>query len=225
MFRLAGPRSLSVIPLVAFALVTSLSADEERVPAPSRAGVATDGWAAPAPPPLTALETRLRRPLVPPPAASASPPAPEAQREAPPEPTATPAARPPVTARPLATPAPEPPQGTACASTAFCYPRLGIAGPIVPYTDCFGGSDIGTSIRSFTCLSDHYLMGHAYTQFGRITGWRAGDVVFAYGRAFTVTGAFTQGSCAAPQLPLAPLELQTSLSPNACGPVLVVQAR
>lgn len=107
----------------------------------------------------------------------------------------------------------------------FCYPRLGISGAIVPYTDCSGSTDVGTQIRSFTCLSDRYLMAHAYTQFGKLTGWQAGDVVIAYGQQFTVTGAFVQSSCTQPRLPLAPLEMQTSLTPNACGDVLVVQAR
>ncbi len=107
----------------------------------------------------------------------------------------------------------------------FCYPRVGVSGAIVPYTDCAGGADVGTAIRAFTCLSPRYLMGHAYTPFGRITQWRAGDVVYAYGQAFTVTGALTARACEPPPLPLAPLSLQTSLSPDACGAVLIVQAR
>jgi hypothetical protein len=113
----------------------------------------------------------------------------------------------------------------ACPVDWFCYPRLGIAGPIVPYGDCYGRSDIGMAIRAYTCLSPRYLMGHAYTQFGAIANWRPGDVVTAYGQAFVVTGAVTARSCEQPPLPLAPLSLQTSLSPNACGPVLIVQAR
>ena len=112
-----------------------------------------------------------------------------------------------------------------CPSNWICYARVGIAGPIVPYTDCGGGSDVGTAIRSFVCLSPTYLLGHAYTQFGKITQWRTGDVVFAYGRPYTVYGATTQSSCAQPVLPLAPLSLQTSLSASTCGLVLVVQAR
>lgn len=112
-----------------------------------------------------------------------------------------------------------------CPAQWFCYPRLGIRGPIVPYTDCYGTSDVGTDIRAFTCLSPRYLMGHAYTQMGRITQWRAGDVVYAYGVAFTVTGAITSRSCDPPRLPLAALSMQTSLSSSACGDVLVVQAR
>jgi hypothetical protein len=110
-----------------------------------------------------------------------------------------------------------------CPATWFCYPRLGIAGAIVPYTDCGGTTDIGTSIRSFTCLSPFYLMGHAYTQFGKITQWQAGDIVFASGRQFTITGAFTQSSCEAPARALAPLSMQTSLTSGGCGSVLVVQ--
>ena len=133
-----------------------------------------------------------------------------------------------------ATATPEPPRPTAaptataatCAAGAwFCYPRVGISGAIVPYTDCSGSTDVGSQIRSFNCLSDHYLMAHAYTQFGRITGWQQGDVVFAYGRSYTVTGAIVARSCEAPPLPLAPLSMQTSLTTSACGAVLIVQAR
>lgn len=135
-------------------------------------------------------------------------------------PTPTPTVRvAPVTASPV-------PTAAACnPGSWFCYPRLGISGAIVPYTDCSGSTDVGTQIRSFSCLSDRYLMAHAYTQFGKLTGWQAGDLVIAYGQQFTVTGAFVQSSCTQPRLPLAPLEMQTSLTPNACGDVLVVQAR
>jgi hypothetical protein len=112
-----------------------------------------------------------------------------------------------------------------CQATWFCYPRLGIAGPILPYTDCSGSTDVGTAIRSYNCLSDFYLVGHAYTQFGLVRQWAAGDVVFAWGKRFTVTGAITQQACGAPSFPLAPLSMQTSLTSSACGAVLVVQAR
>jgi hypothetical protein len=150
------------------------------------------------------------------PAAPTAPPAPvrtaapTAPPPAPPAPTVAP------TSAPTAVPA-------TCPATWFCYPRLGIAGAIVPYTDCGGTTDIGTSIRSFTCLSPFYLMGHAYTQFGKITQWRAGDIVVASGRQFTITGAFTQSSCEAPARAIAPLSLQTSLTSGGCGSVLVVQ--
>jgi hypothetical protein len=142
-----------------------------------------------------------------------------------PQPMTVPAAAPasvPAPAVPVLTPAPAP---ASCPADWFCYPRVGIAGPVVPYTDCSGASDVGTAIRSFTCLSSGYLMGHAYTSFGAIVGWQAGDAVFAFGKKYTITGALKQSSCAAPVLPLAPLSMQTSLSPNACGPVLVVQAQ
>jgi hypothetical protein len=144
----------------------------------------------------------------------------------PPEPEPSP--EPAVAPEPVATPAPviaAAPALTTCPATWFCYPRLGIAGPIVPYTDCSGSTDVGTAIRSYSCLSDHYLMGHAYTQFGKVTRWAAGDVVFAWGQPFTVTGAVTQQSCATPTAALAPLSMQTSLTSNSCGAVLVVQAR
>jgi len=139
-----------------------------------------------------------------------------------PQPARTPA---PTAAPSAAAPAPAPTAQTACAASWFCYPRLGIAGPIVPYTDCSGSTDVGTAIRSYNCLSDHYLMGHAYTQFGLVRQWAAGDVVFAWGQRFTVSGAVTQQSCGAPSFPLATLSMQTSLTSSACGPVLVVQAR
>ncbi|HEY6959088.1 MAG TPA: hypothetical protein VI814_09710 [Candidatus Limnocylindria bacterium] len=125
----------------------------------------------------------------------------------------------------VATPAPSAPALSCPAGSWFCYPRLGISGAIVPYSDCSGQTDVGTQIRSFACLSDHYLMGHAYTQFGKLTGWKVGDTVVAYGQTFTVTGAFVQTACSQPRLPLAPLEMQTSLTANSCGDVLVVQAR
>jgi hypothetical protein len=121
--------------------------------------------------------------------------------------------------------APAPTLALTCPADWFCYPRLGIRGPIVPYTDCYGTTDVGTDIRAFTCLSPRYLMGHAYTQMGRITAWQAGDTVYAYGLAFSVTGAIISRSCDPPRLPLAALSMQTSLSTSACGDVLVVQAR
>jgi hypothetical protein len=149
-------------------------------------------------------------------------PTPEPTAEpAPPEPVRTPA--PVVVKPPVSTPAPAAP--ATCPATWFCYPRLGIAGPIVPYTDCSGTTDVGTAIRSYSCLSDRYLMGHAYTQFGKVTQWAAGDVVFAWGQRYTVSGAVTQRSCEAPTVALAPLSMQTSLTSNSCGAVLVVQAR
>jgi hypothetical protein len=138
----------------------------------------------------------------------------------------SPQAAPPPPARTAAPPAPTSQPAIApatCPATWFCYPRLGIAGAIVPYGDCLGSTDIGTSIRSFTCISPFYLMGHAYTQFGKITQWRAGDVVTASGRTFTITGAFTQNSCEPPARAPSPLSLQTSLSTGGCGSVLVVQ--
>ena len=157
------------------------------------------------------------------PAPEAPAPAVQTPRPAPtlapaPAPAAAPTPAPTVAPVPIATP-------TSCPATWFCYPRVGISGPIVPYSDCSGATDIGTSIRSFTCLSPFYLMGHAYTQFGQITQWRAGDVVSAWGRQFTITGAFVQSSCQAPAQAIAPLSLQTSLTSGGCGNVLVVQGR
>ena len=146
-----------------------------------------------------------------------------------PSPSATDAPRAPVPVAVVRAPQSAPAAAASAAATCpaqwFCYPRLGIRGPIVPYTDCYGTSDVGTDIRAFTCLSPRYLMGHAYTQMGRITQWQAGDVVYAYGLAFTVTGAITSRSCDPPRLPLAALSMQTSLTTSACGNVLVVQAR
>lgn len=154
----------------------------------------------------------------------ASSPAPTLAPSAPPVRTSPPAPTPTVRIAPV-TPAPAPPAAACNPGSWFCYPRLGISGAIVPYTDCSGSTDVGTQIRSFSCLSDRYLMAHAYTQFGRLTGWQAGDVVIAYGQQFTITGAFVQSACTQPRLPLAPLQMQTSLTANACGDVLVVQAR
>ena len=91
-----------------------------------------------------------------------------------------------------------------CPADWFCYPRLGVRGPIVSYSDCTGATDVGTSIRSFACLSPSYIMGHAYTHFGKISQWHAGDVVWANGHSFTVTGAVIGHSCEPARLPLAP---------------------
>ena len=173
--------------------------------------------------PATVATSESEQPVVAEVAAEVVAPTPEPTAEpAPPEPVRTPtpaAPRPPVsTPAPVAAPA-------TCPATWFCYPRLGISGPIVPYTDCSGSTDVGTAIRSYSCLSDRYLMGHAYTQFGKVTQWAAGDVVFAWGQRYTVSGAVTQRSCETPTVALAPLSMQTSLTSNSCGAVLVVQAR
>lgn len=143
----------------------------------------------------------------------------------PPAPTVPPVVAAPVAvpvAAPIARPASPP---ASCPIDWLCYPRLGIAGPIVPYADCAGKTDVGGSIREFTCLGSLYLMGHAYTRFGGVAAWRAGDVVTAHGKTFTITGAVTARSCEPPPMPLAALSLQTSLTPNACDAVLIVQGR
>ncbi|HEV2010545.1 MAG TPA: hypothetical protein VGS17_05905 [Candidatus Limnocylindria bacterium] len=149
-----------------------------------------------------------------------------------PEPVAAPAAEPvPVPVVPVVTVAPVtgvqavPPPPATCPANYFCYPRLGISGPIVPYGDCDATTDVGTAIRSLTCVSPTYLAAHAYTQFGRITGWRAGDIVFAFGARYVLVDAFTQNACDFPARALAALSLQTSLTTSACGRVLVVQGR
>src|SRR5882672_4587877 len=109
---------------------------------------------------------------------------------------------------PVATPAP--PQ--ACAQSFFCYPRLGIAGPIITYDDCSGATDVGLAIRQLTCVrAGIWLAGHAYTQFGRLTGFQVGDEVFVRGRRFVITGSSVQRSCEPTTQAIAPLSLQTSL--------------
>lgn len=148
--------------------------------------------------------------------AAAAPAQPEQVAASPAE--AAPVARVAVAARAL-------PQAATCPVNQFCYPRVGIAGPIVPYGDCTGSTDVGTAIRSLTCLSPTYLAAHAYTQFGRIAGWRAGDIVFAHGVRYVIFDAFTQPGCVAAARPIAPLSLQTSLTSATCGPILVVQGR
>ncbi len=118
------------------------------------------------------------------------------------------------------------PPPAACPASFFCYPRLGIAGPIVPYNDCSGATDVGLAIRQLTCVrAGIWLAGHAYTQFGAITGYRVGDVVSVLGQRFEITGASVQRSCAPATGAIAPLSLQTSLESAACGSVLVVQGR
>jgi len=151
-----------------------------------------------------------------------------------PEPTEAPApetlAPLPVVAAPRVVPAAAPQAvvvapPAACPATFFCYPRLGISGPIVPYNDCSGTTDVGTAIRRLTCVrAGIWLAAHAYTQFGGITGYRVGDVVFAFGQRFEITGATVQRSCE-PVGAIAALSLQTSLESSTCGRVLVVQGR
>jgi len=154
------------------------------------------------------------------------PAAPDSAAAAPAQPE--PVAQSPAEAAPLArvaVAAPASPPAATCPVNHFCYPRVGIAGPIVPYSDCTGSTDVGTAIRSLTCLSPTYLVAHAYTQFGRIAGWRAGDIVFAHGVRYVLFDAFTQPGCVVAARPIAPLSLQTSLTSATCGPILVVQGR
>ncbi|MDP9265953.1 MAG: hypothetical protein M3O91_07550 [Chloroflexota bacterium] len=132
------------------------------------------------------------------------------------------------TAAPIPDPTPEasaaaaPLAPFACAA-AFCYPRLGITGAVVPYSDCTGHSDIGSEIVELTCTTPTYLIGHAYTQFGRIVNWQAGDEVWVYGDRYAVYGA-VMTRCGAWPPPLGGrLRMQTSLT-SGCGPVLVVLA-
>ena len=159
-------------------------------------------------------------------AATEPPAAPDSAAAAPAQPeqvAASPAEAAPVAH--VAVAAPVSPPAAMCPVSQFCYPRVGIAEPIVPYSDCTGATDVGTAIRSLTCLSPTYLAAHAYTQFGRIAGWRAGDIVFAYGVRYVLVDAFTQPGCVVPARPIAPLSLQTSLTSATCGPILVVQGR
>ncbi len=107
-------------------------------------------------------------------------------------------------------------------AVAFCYPRVGIAGGIAPYSDCTGHTDIGTQIVQLNCATPTYLMGHAYTQFGRIVNWQAGDEVWVYGTRYTVYGAVIT-HCGAWPPPAGVLRMQTSLS-SGCGDVMVVLA-
>lgn len=135
-------------------------------------------------------------------------------------------AAPPVAAAPVVrVAAPAPPAPATCPSDRFCYPRVGISGTIVPYNDCTGSTDVGSAIRSLSCVSPTFLAAHAWTQFGRIAGWRAGDIVFAYGVRYVIFDAYTQSGCEVPARAIAPLSLQTSLTSANCGPILVVEGR
>ena len=118
------------------------------------------------------------------------------------------------------------PDPSPCPATFFCYPRLGIVGPVVLYNDCSGTTDIGAAIRQLTCVREGiWLAGHAYTRFGGITAFRVGDVVFVHGQRFEITGSAVQRACLPSTVPVAPLSLQTSLEAVTCGRVLVVQGR
>src|SRR5258706_9954526 len=149
--------------------------------------------------------------------------APAAASEAPAVPTAAPlrVVAPVAPVAPAATPAPQ-----ACAQSFFCYPRLGIAGPIITYDDCSGATDVGLAIRQLTCVhAGIWLAGHAYTQFGRLTGFQVGDEVFVRGRRVVITRGSVRRSCEPTTQAIAPLSLQTSLESSTCGRGLVVQGR
>jgi|GEM_PF-2634143 len=186
------------------------------LPDPDQLEVASIASRAVIEPTTPALAVAATEPPAAPDSAAAAPAQPEQVAASPAE--AAPVARAAVAARaslPAAT----------CPVNQFCYPRVGIAGPIVPYGDCTGSTDVGTAIRSLTCLTPTYLAAHAYTQFGRIAGWRAGDIVFANGVRYVLFDAFTQSGCVVPARAIAPLSLQTSLTSATCGPILVVQGR
>ena len=139
------------------------------------------------------------------------------------------AAKPAATVRPVvaaaipfvarATPAPY-----ICPDTWFCYPKLGIAGPVVPYSDCTATIDIGEAIRRYTCAPGIYLMGHAYTDFGFIRAYQIGDSVIYAGKTFLITSASDAMACQPMAAEQSPLSLQTSLTFTRCGKTLVLHA-
>lgn len=135
-----------------------------------------------------------------------------------PTPTPTPAVARPTTPTPFA-----------CPPVDFCYERLEIAGAVVPYTDVSGHEEIGEQIRSLPGF-ELYLVGHAYTTFGRIRGYWKGDVVLVHGTSYTVYDGIIAHcqETTVEQLQAkgyaGPLFMQTSLGPG-CGDVLVVLAR
>ena len=153
-------------------------------------------------------------------APSAQPPVP-AQTLAPARPVA--AVRPVVAAAiPVVTRAT--PKPYVCPDTWFCYPKLGIAGPVVPYSDCTATIDIGEAIRRYTCAPGVYLMGHAYTDFGYIRAYQIGDAVIYAGKTFFITSASEAMACQPMAAEQSPLSLQTSLTFERCGKTLVLHA-
>ena len=129
----------------------------------------------------------------------------------------------------FATPAPTPePTPFSCDGAVFCYPALGIAGDVTVYDDASGQSDIGLGIRSLAKYPT-YLVGHAWSPFGRIVAWHAGDTIELRGVSYTVYDA-VHWSCGASIEALiasgatGPVWMQTSLAPG-CGETLVVMAR
>ena len=233
---IADPR-LDAVPANEVGAVEIAQADTERAEPRSRGDRVVRASLAPVPDlldvPTLASPTAPEAPVVA--AVAAEPPvepdsstttaAPPVQVRAPAPP---PVVRAPVVAPPpRVVPAPvvAPPPPATCPPDRFCYPRVGISGSIVPYGDCTGSTDVGTAIRSLTCVSPTYLAAHAYTQFGRIAGWSAGDIVFVYGVRYVIYDGFTQPGCVAPARAIAPLSLQTSLTSATCGPILVVQGR
>lgn len=138
-------------------------------------------------------------------------------------------AQPVVTVRSVAGPAiPVVPRATpppfVCPDTWFCYPKLGIAGPVVPYSDCTATIDIGDAIRRYTCAPGIYLMGHAYTDFGFIRAYSIGDSVIYAGKTFLITSASEAMACQPMAAEQSALSLQTSLTFTRCGKTLVLHA-
>jgi hypothetical protein len=116
------------------------------------------------------------------------------------------------------------PKPFVCPDTWFCYPKLGLAGPVVPYSDCTATIDIGDAIRRYTCAPGIYLMGHAYTDFGFIRAYQIGDAVIYAGKTFLITSASEAMACQPMAAEQSPLSLQTSLTFERCGKTLVLHA-
>ena len=215
LLALIGAPRMGVAPIHETSAVESESATSG-VPYPDLREVASIASRAAIEPATPVIAAAATEPATAPDSAAAASAQPEQVAASPAE--AAPVAR-------VAVAAPASPPAATCPVSQFCYPRVGIAGPIVPYGDCTGSTDVGTAIRSLTCLSPTYLVAHAYTQFGRIAGWRVGDIVFAHGVRYVLFDAYTQPGCQVPARPIAALSLQTSLTSANCGPILVVQGR
>jgi hypothetical protein len=117
-------------------------------------------------------------------------------------------------------PIPSAPITCSAGATTFCYPRLGIDGPIIDDASKGAVDPLLTIVRDTTYASALAISAHGYTSFGNIAEWRAGDAILVYGRQYLVFDAFTvpcgQHINLTPDQASAKVFLQTSLNSEPC---------
>ena len=114
--------------------------------------------------------------------------------------------------------------GGTCPPDHFCAPTVGIYGRIENYYDPSGATDIGPGIVRVLGAPAIHLAGHAYTQFWAAVMLRDGDVVYAYGTGYRISGKTVEYACQPSQGERKAVALQTSLSTGPCGAVILVHA-